>query len=25
LPPWAEAPGRLVYVETILLDATLIG
>ncbi|HZY51005.1 MAG TPA: hypothetical protein VFE64_14640 [Devosia sp.] len=24
LPPWAEAPGRLVYVETVELDATLI-
>jgi len=25
LPPRAEPPGRLVYVETIVLDATLIG
>jgi hypothetical protein len=25
LPPWAEAPGRLVYAETVELDTTLIG
>jgi hypothetical protein len=25
LPPWAEAPGRLVYAETVEIDAALIG
>jgi hypothetical protein len=24
LPPWAEAPGRLIYAETVELDTTLI-
>jgi hypothetical protein len=25
LPPWSEAPGRLIYAETIEIDATLTG
>lgn len=25
LPPWSEAPGRLVYAEIVEIDATLIG
>ena len=25
LPPWAEAPGRLIYAETVELDAALLG
>lgn len=25
LPPWADAPGRLIYAETVELDAALLG
>jgi hypothetical protein len=25
LPPWAEAPGRLIYAETVEIDAALVG
>jgi hypothetical protein len=25
LPPWSEAPGRLIYAETVEIDAALTG
>jgi hypothetical protein len=25
LPPWSEAPGRLIYAETVLIDEVLVG